>query len=48
MVNKIRNQSLPNWRTAIPGAPMDLLSWTTSSVITPFHKPQTKILQWAP
>lgn len=28
---------IPNWRTAIPGAPMDFLSSTTSSVITPYY-----------
>lgn len=32
-----KRQSVPNWRTAIPGAPMDFRSWTTSSVITPCH-----------
>lgn len=26
---------IPNWRTAIPGAPIDFLRLTTSSVITP-------------
>lgn len=33
---------IPNWRTAIPGAPMDFLRSTTSSVITPCHMTETR------